>query len=152
MMKKIIYLVICAFFVSCVQDKKVNETENHTNSIATDFINDISSLESVKGADCITQLKESAENSASKEMTLSKENIEEYYDLISSGAKGLIIVENHTAVVIDNVQDCKNSGSWGACMPMGIGYIKRGNLEEQEDYINNIIGTPDSQKRVGFVF
>ena len=48
--------------------------------------------------------------------------------------------------------DCIQSGSWGACMPYAKGYIKKGSLIEKEDYINNIIGIPDSQLRKVYLF
>jgi len=35
-------------------------------------------------------------------------------------------------------------------MPYGLGYIQRGKLNEHEDYINNIIGTPDAKEELLF--
>ena len=37
-------------------------------------------------------------------------------------------------------------------MPYAEGYIQKGKLIPQSDYINNIIGRPDLQQRVMFLF
>ncbi len=64
-----------------------------------------------------------------------------------------MVVDNHTLVTIADVEHCQNSGSWNECMPYAVGYIqKSGKLVAQRDYLNNIIGRPDMQQRVLFLF
>ena len=63
-----------------------------------------------------------------------------------------IISGNHTIITVIDYDNCKQSASWGACMPFTEGYIKKGKLEHQEDYMNNIVGLPDSQKRTAYLF
>ena len=65
----------------------------------------------------------------------------------------IIFVSNHTLVKVNDFNDCIQSGSWGACMPKGKGYIIKGKWNYKEDYINNIIGRAgDGQKRVAYLF
>ena len=61
-------------------------------------------------------------------------------------------MENHTIVKFSDLKKCSQLNSWGACMPYGEGYISNGGLKGINDYIYNIIGKPDAQKRVMFVF
>lgn len=151
-MRYLVFSLSIFVFGACIQDDNLIESKSNNNTFAFEFIANTSVLESANENTCIADLIESAKVSADKEMSISKENIQEFYDEIDKGSKGVIVVGNHTVVLIDAVSDCKQSGSWGVCMPMGKGYIKRGELEKHEDYINNIIGTPDSQVRLGFIF
>ena len=90
---------------------------------------------------------------AYKKFTFSKYNIQSAIDEIAKYKHALIIVGRHTIAKITDAPNCKESGSWGACMPFGAGLIqKSGVLEPREDYINYIIGTPDSQERILYLF
>ncbi len=64
----------------------------------------------------------------------------------------IISVERHTVVLVKSWSNCSKSGSWNYCMPYGIGYIQHEGMVKKEDYIKNIIGTPDSQRRTVFLF
>ena len=64
----------------------------------------------------------------------------------------VITTGNHTIVKIIDINNCKQSGAWGVCMPFANGYIKKGELIWQEGYINNSIGIPDSQVRKAYFF
>lgn len=55
-------------------------------------------------------------------------------------------------VKIKNSMDYKPSRSWSACMPSAEGYVKKGKLIKQDNYLNFIIGTPDSQERIAYFF
>ena len=72
--------------------------------------------------------------------------------LEAQGKTCIIIVENHTIVKFSDIKKCNYSGSWGMCMPYGEGYIQNGGLKSTNDFINNIIGKPDAQKRVMYIF
>ena len=57
--------------------------------------------------------------------------------------------------MIVKVTDMNNkviSGSWCCRIPFGEGYIQKGELTFKLDYLNNIIGIPDSQRRMIFLF
>lgn len=89
---------------------------------------------------------------ADETMKITEENIGEVLEKGEQYAHCLISVNQHTLVLITNWEDCTQSGAWNTCMPYGEGFIKRENLEKHEDYINNIIGIPDGQRRMAFFF
>ncbi len=90
---------------------------------------------------------------AAKTIELTKENIKPALETAKGYKTALIIVGRHTIVKITGFDDCIQSGAWGTCMPKGFGYIqKSGQLIEKANYINNIIGVPDGQKRVMYLF
>lgn len=83
---------------------------------------------------------------------ITKSNIQELITIAKKYDKAIITVGRHTIVRIDDWTNCIQSGSWGVCMPKGKGFIQRGIMEEKDDYINNIIGQPDGQRRTLFLF
>lgn len=141
-------LLIMIVLISCGKEKNSSTT---TNSKISSYLTNIKKLEdiTVSPIKTITTL---AEESASKSISLEKSSIKESLLKVQDYKHALIIVENHTVVKIINLKDCKQSGSWGACMPMGEGYIKKGNLNHKKDYLNNIIGLPDNQDRTLYLF
>ncbi|AUP79311.1 hypothetical protein [Flavivirga eckloniae] len=131
------------------------ETKSNVNSnsnIVSEFLADIKTLEDVKGQNPISSFQKLAEEKASKVLTVSKDNIKEVLASAKEYSNCVITTGDHTIVKISDITDCKPSGSWGACMPFAKGYIKKGELILQEDYINNIIGIPDSQDRKAYLF
>ncbi|PKQ60517.1 hypothetical protein BZG02_18810 [Labilibaculum filiforme] len=101
----------------------------------------------------ILSFNELATTKASKVADLTKENIVEVLEDAKNYATCIITVGEHTIVKISNFEDCSPSGAWGACMPMGKGYIqKAGVLSEVNDYLKNIIGRPGTQQRKVFLF
>lgn len=132
-----------------------NETETTTeNAIVTSFLTDISSLEdnNAKGANPIADFIAEAKQTADKSGNLTKDNINELLVSAKDYKYCVITTGDHTIVKITDLEDCKQSGSWGACIPFAKGYIKKGDLEKQADYMNNIIGRPDNQERLIFFF
>lgn len=93
-----------------------------------------------------------AQKEADESIELSKSNMEQALYKAKSFEYCFVVVDNHTIVKIDDLENCRKSGSWGACMPYAEGYIQKGKLIPQSDYINNIIGRPDLQQRVMFLF
>ena len=93
-----------------------------------------------------------AKKHAAKTISLTKENIAASLNEAKQFKYGILIVGSHTFVKIEDFTKCYTSGSWGACMPYGKGYIKKGALVAQNDYINNIIGRTDSQVRTLYLF
>lgn len=109
--------------------------------------------ENVELGQPIISINELAEQKADKTITLTKENIESALAEAKGYKTCIITVGVHTIVKIVDFDDCSPSGAWGACMPMGKGYIqKAGVLTEVRDYIKNIIGRPATQERKVFLF
>lgn len=135
--------------LSCSSDSSKEESGS---SIVAEFLNNTSSLESIEGKNLIANFEELARAEADEILDLSKDNIQDVLSTSKNYKSCIIIVEDHTIVKIANNEDCKQSGSWGACMPLVEGYIKRGDLDPQNDYMNNVIGLPDSKKRTAYLF
>lgn len=151
-MKKIILSLIIISLFACGSDENSTKENDSNNTVVADFLKQVESFEAIEEKVPVTYFEELANEAADDIMSFSKDNINDVLEAAKNYSKCVIVVENHTIVRVDDVDDCKQSGSWGACMPMAKGYIKRGELEYQEDFINNIIGTPDSQKRTAFLF
>lgn len=119
-----------------------------------DVLHDVSNLEdwTEEHKNPIEAFTQAAENQAAKTIKFGKSNIEKALAQAKEYEHCFIAVENHTLVRIADMEDCKQSGAWSACMPFAEGYIQKGDLQHQEDYINNIIGTPDGQERVMYLF
>lgn len=100
----------------------------------------------------IVSISPLAEAQAESSIVLTKENVVEAFSKGQDYSKALIIVGQHTLVKITDWADCQASGAWGTCMPKGEGYVKKGELQEKADYINNIIGIPDNQTRTLYLF
>lgn len=122
------------------------------NGLVEQYLKNSSSIEKIKGDNPIEVLKGLSEQKADKKIKFGKENIQTVLDEARDYSGFFIIVENHTVVKIDDLDNCNPSGSWKACMPFGEGFIKKGDLVQKEDYINNIIGLPDSQNRMAYLF
>lgn len=149
-MKQLYLILIATLIFSCDSGKN---SSNNSPNIAAEFVKDISSLENIDGnKNPIPKFQESAKNEAAKVMNFSKDNIAELLSLIKEYDHCVITTGDHTIVKIQNLEDCSQSGAWGACMPMVKGYIRKGELKLQEDYMNNIIGLPDEQERTAFLF
>ncbi len=168
-MKNILFIALVTVVFACNSEKKTNnETqENHipkakteaktnvnSNSVGmvSNFLLDVKALETIKGENPIALFQKLAADKASKVLTVSKDNIESILSLAKTYKNCVITTGDHTIVKIVDINNCKPSGSWGACMPFANGYIKKGDLMFQEDYINNIIGIPDSQVRHVYFF
>ena len=122
------------------------------NSEAISFLNDSKSLPHTEGANPIEEFKKAADATATRSRSFNKRNAQSLLDDAKTFSHCAIIVENHTVIKINDYYDCKQSNTWDACMPIGEGYIKKGELEFQKDYISNIIGMPDKQKRTIYYF
>ncbi|PCI93634.1 MAG: hypothetical protein COB15_16020 [Flavobacteriales bacterium] len=151
-MKKIITITLTLLIFSCSSDVNTNSDNNTETAIVTEFLQDITTLKEVNSKSPIADFQEAAKTSASKILELDKNNIETVLTEAKTYKNCVIITGNHTIVKILDFDDCKQSSSWGYCMPIAEGYIKKGELVSQEDYINNIIGRPDAQKRTVYLF
>lgn len=168
-MKRIAYLLIFVFVFAfnCKDDHKQHdiETESNTptdiksntkpntatNTADIPFLKDVKSLEKDTSSNPIDTFKDAAKISAKEVVTLNKDNIKDALTKARNFKNAVITVDNHTIVKL-NLEDCKASGAWGTCMPKAEGYIKKGDLVYQNDYANNIIGLPDNQERLLYLF
>ncbi len=149
-MKKITVVIIGVFVLSCshlfAQTSDGETMKEFLKGIPAFENEKISSLETIQSINNIA--KEKAVNMIS----FSGENIKDVLNEAKQYKYCIIIVEAHTIVKITDFENCSQSGSWGACMPYGEGYIRKGGLMGNKDYINNIIGKPDSQARTIYLF
>ncbi len=150
-MKKLILPIVLLCIIAC-NSKQGGESTEANPAVVNNFLADVESFEDIEDKTPITYFEEQAKQMATEVIDFSDDNIADVLETAKSYAHCVIIVEDHTIIKIEDIEDCKQSGSWGACMPIAKGYIKRGDLDYQEDYINNIIGTPDSQTRTAFMF
>jgi len=152
-MKNIFVLIFAAIMIGCSGNPNEVPTNEKTN-IASKFITDISSLESYteKDVNPISQFIEQANKTADESLQLTKANVQLLLTKAQDYQHAVITTGDHTIIKIIDFDDCKQSGSWGTCMPKAKGYIKKGELVPQNDYINNIIGRPDNEERMLFLF
>ncbi len=106
----------------------------------------------VQEATAILNVKKLAEEQADLVMDLTKETVKEVLANAKEYHFCVITVGVHTIVRITDLENCIQSGSWGACMPMGEGFIQKNGMINKNDYINNIIGTPNGQERKVYFF
>ncbi len=100
----------------------------------------------------ISSINKLAYEQAVKSIVLTKDNIAESLNEAKSYKSFIVTVGVHTIVVVNDFSKSIMSGSWGTRMPWGKGYIQKGTLNYKEDYINNLIGVPDMQRRMMFLF
>ncbi len=143
---------------SSSQEDNLSQSEVNTKSDETQSVNDYISIamlvdkESKMSGSPIDSILQFASAKADKSIVLTKDNMKVSLQNATTYKSCLITVGNHTVVLISDFNNEIASGSWGCQMPMGKGYIKRGEIEVKEDYINNIIGVPDTQKRNMYLF
>lgn len=139
---------ILFFLVACSS----NESKDGQSLDIQQLINDFELLEKSEAKNPIVEVRKAAKDQADKVIKFNKNNIAKMLYDAREYAHCIIIVDDHTLVLISDFEDCQESSSWGACMPWAKGYIKRGKLVRKEDYLNNLIGTPDMQVRKAFFF
>jgi hypothetical protein len=100
----------------------------------------------------IAAISQLAAEQAETTIEFNKENVVEAFSKGQDYSKAIIIVNQHTIVKITNWADCIASGAWETCMPKGEGFVSSGGLTAKNDYINNIIGTSENQKRILYLF
>ncbi|WP_282070257.1 hypothetical protein [Olleya namhaensis] len=166
-MKRITMALICILILGCKEDPKAKKLDNNsktettnntvktakksTNTTSIAFLENIKNLEKDTSNNPIDSFKKEATPIAKKVINITKTNIKDALTTAKNYKHAVITVEDHTIVTLD-LEDCKPSGAWGACMPKAEGYIKKGTLQYQNDYANNIIGLPDGQERLLFLF
>lgn len=147
-MRLITLFTLLILITSCTKTTK-QESDNNADSA---LLEDITLLENKEYKTPIITFKDFAISNSEKSIALTKKNISKSLTKARNYKHCVIIVGLHTIVKISDLKNCKQSGSWGACMPHAEGYIKKGELIYKKDYINNIIGLPDTQERTMYLF
>lgn len=125
----------------------------YTQQVA-DLFKDVINFEgtSVNNERPIPSINKIAAQQADTIFFLTKDNATQVFREAKKYQSCVISIERHTIVLVQSWTNCSKSGSWNYCMPYGIGYIQRDEMVKKEDYIKNIIGTPDFQRRTVFLF
>nr|WP_319398395.1 hypothetical protein [uncultured Carboxylicivirga sp.] len=147
---KVLKLIVLITLISATQTK----AQTNADRVSTLFSNVLDLSDAKLNADRpIANINQLAAHQADTILIVNKANAKEVFDLAKQYKSCIISVERHTVVLIESWKDCKASGSWSYCMPKGKGFIQRsGEVSEKEDYINNIIGIPNTQRRTVFLF
>ena len=144
-MKKIACTLITFLALVAITSKAQNDKETYKA-----FVSSIPSLQG-ESIYSISGLIAIAEKKATKTIVITADNIKEALK-DAKGKNCILVVGNHTFVKFSDTKNCAASGSWGACMPYGEGYVKKGMLTESKGFINTIIGKPDAQTRTLYIF
>jgi len=143
----LLFVVILIIGYSCSQNKKPEKLKG--------LVGDVIEIDTelLSGSEPISQIATKLENSADKTIIFSKSNITQTLEEAQNYSKVFIVVADHTLIKITDFKDCQKSTAWGTCMPKGTSLIqKSGDFEKESDYINNLIGKPDNQKRKMYFF
>lgn len=130
------------------------KAQDDNAAVVKDFLKEIPSAsgEKINAHAPVASVDAIAKKNAAKTVSITKDNIGSALSDAKQFKYGILVVGEHTFVKITDFKKCNTSNSWGACMPYGEGYIKKGTLVSQKDFINNIIGRPDSQARTLYLF
>nr|WP_321407868.1 hypothetical protein [uncultured Carboxylicivirga sp.] len=120
----------------------------------TEFLDGIIKFENatIQESTPIADIKNLAAAQADKMLDLNKETIAEVLETAKAYHFCVITVGVHTIARITDLENCQQSGSWGQCMPMSEGFVQKSGLTNINDYLNNVIGIPNSQERKVFFF
>jgi len=101
----------------------------------------------------IISISSMAHEKAAEIIIITRENIKLALIEAKTFKHCLIIGEHHTLIRIIDNEDCSPSNLWRTSMPLSRAYIqKKGVLDEKKDYLNKLIGRPDSQIRTMYLF
>lgn len=143
----ILALLLLSFALTVSAQEKAVQLQSFIADIVT--VSD----EKLDVSEPIAPLAELLRSKSDTSLLLNKEGMVEGLSLLESYRFAIIVVGNHTIVKITDKNDIRQSGAWGTKVPKGVALIQRsGVLTEKNDYINNLIGVPDNQKRFLFLF
>ena len=149
---KNVFIFFLLFLIAACSSNITSKKYSNKNNTVTEFLNDISSLETDTNSNPIIAFKKLANKIADHKISFTKKNIKEVLIKSRDYSSCVILTANHTIVKIKSLDNCQNSGSWKACMPYVNGYVKKGKLNYKSDYMNNVIGKPDGQERIAYFF
>lgn len=151
--KILFFTLLLIITVSCGDEKSKKEDQLKVHPLLA-VLDDVTVLkdQTVAGKNPIVSFNAFGKAQADKTITITKSNIKTALEEAKNYSHAIITVKDHTIVKIKDLNNCKNSGVWATCIPFAEGYIKKGSLNYKEDYANNIIGRPDAQERLLFLF
>jgi len=147
-MKKFIIVLLMACTLS-------SQAQNTKITVLKQFLSDVINFngKTFDEQQPIISIGQMAQANASEVIEITKENLKQALVEANSFKHCLIIVDHHTVIRVVDYKDCSPSGCWHACMPLSKAYVqKTGVLHEKKDYLKNLIGRPDSQKRTMYLF
>lgn len=147
-MKKFIIILLVACSLS-------SQAQNAKITVLKQFLSDLINFDgkAFNEEQPIISISQMAHNNAAEIIKITRENIKLALIEAKSFKHCLIISEHHTLIRIVDNEDCSPSYLWGTCMPLSRAYIqKNGVFDEKKDYLKNVIGRPDSQKRTMYLF
>ncbi|MBR8535017.1 hypothetical protein KDU71_05555 [Carboxylicivirga sediminis] len=120
----------------------------------TEFLDGIISFENatINEGTPIADIKMLAAEQTALTKDLTKESVKEILETAKDYHFCVITVGVHTIARITDLEYTQMSGSWATAMPMGEGYVQKSGLTLKNDYLNNIIGIPNSQERKVYFF
>jgi hypothetical protein len=150
-MKKFHRFCILIFIVAIGSSCKTADN----NTEVSRFVSDVFSInpDELTGSDPIVRISNYASQKADKMISIDKTNIAEAMLEASKYKNSVLVVGNHTLIRIKKFDDCQKSTAWAANMPKGTALVrKNGAFEKHSDYINNLMGRPDGQSRMLYLF
>jgi len=148
LMKKFIIVLLVAFSLT-------SQAQNTKTAILQQFISDVITIdgETLDQQQPIITINEIAQAKADKAIEITRESIGRSLLEAKNFKYCLISIDGHTLIRVLNFKDNSPSGAWRTAMPFCKGYIQRsGVLYEKKDYLKNLIGRPDSQVRMMYLF
>ncbi|MGZ2368922.1 hypothetical protein ACXR6G_03975 [Ancylomarina sp. YFZ004] len=143
--------IIILLVLSCLS----SQAQNTKTIVLKQFLSDIITVDAkqINSQQPIISINEIAQIKAEKAITINRESIGSALIEAKNYKYCLISVDAHTLVRVISFKDSSPSGAWRASMPLCKGYIqKSGVLHEKKDYLKNLIGRPDSQIRIMYLF
>jgi uncharacterized protein YggL (DUF469 family) len=140
-------LIVCLGFVTNLSAQSNSET-------LKEFLDGIINFENatINEGTPIADIKALAAEQAALMKDLTKESVKEVLETAKDYHFCVITIGEHTIARITDLEFTQMSGSWATAMPMGEGYIQKNGLTMKNDFLNNIIGIPNSQERKVYFF
>lgn len=146
-----VFLLLVSLFTlqSCTSDSSEQAKSKEVQAVLEN-IDAVKSFEN--GAKVISDFQDKANSQANEVINLRKSNIAAFFEKAKYFEHCIITVGEHTILKVTDLEDCQTSGSWAACLPLAEGYIRSNGWVYKKDYANQLIGTPDDQKRFAYLF
>ena len=145
----VVFLISLFILGSCSSDSSKQAKSEEIQAV-------LENIDAVKdfenGSKVISNFQEKANAQADEVTNLRKTNISAFFEKAKYYEYCIVTVGEHTILKVSDFEDCQTSGSWATCLPLVEGYIRSNGWVYKKDYANQIIGTPDDQKRFAYLF